>query len=734
MSARLARLKRFVLLATTERLSLHAFVEYVRGREQTVAPEMEGGALVLRAGDRLSLVVPDLGGKTVRVAVRPVIDRIAGGTARVQLSARADGWSDTRALSLRSRTASGAVSLGVPKSVTGLVRIEIELRDEGRDVDAVVCSVMAWRWRRPHHVIAAGTHVLRVHGVMGTVRRLLARPDAPLEDRRYGRWVRRRAISRAEIERMWSALETAGCRPRISVVTPVCDTKPDLLAACIESVRTQIYTDWELCLADDASSDEGTRDVLQAAAARDSRIKLTRLERRSHIAAASNAALALATGDYVALLDHDDTLSPEALLAVAARLVQGDSLDVLYTDEDKLSLEGTRCDPFFKPCWSPELFLSSMYICHLMVLRRSLVGVLGGFRSGFDGAQDYDLVLRAMSRGARIMHLPRILYHWRKTEGSAALHPLAKPWAHAAARRSLEDHLRRQETDGEVLPGAAPGLFRVRYRIRGSPLVSILIPTRGGPASALLDRCLRALVERTAYRRYEVLVISAREVPAAVRDRLAGVHHTMVTSLAPSFNFSSCVNELARRASGDHFVLLNDDVEVVGEEWLSAMLEYSQQPAIGAVGARLVYPDGRLQHAGVATGVSGIASHVHYRSPGSSMGYAGAAVTVRNCAAVTAACLMTSRETFQTLGGFNEHLALDLNDVDYCLRARAAGFRIVFTPYAELVHHESTSSGPRQQDVRAVAYMRSTWGDTLLHDPYYNPNLSRTTADYRLDV
>jgi O-antigen biosynthesis protein len=602
----------------------------------------------------------------------------------------------------------------------------------------VLCQFV--RGRSLSRVVRSLRTELRRSGLVGTIRRIGQLRSADEIAAVYRRWVSRHTPAAEALAEMARASASLEYQPLISVVTPVHNTDPQLLRACIESVRRQAYPRWELCLADDASDSEATRAVLREYAA-DPRIKTTRLETNSHISAASNAALALAEGEFVAMLDHDDELAPEALYEVARCLNDHRSADLIYTDEDKFDAAGRRCDPHFKPDWSPDHFLSYMYTCHLMVLRRSLVAEVGGFRVGYEGAQDYDLALRTTARTSRIRHIPKVLYHWRKVPGSAAGEVEAKPWALAAARRALEDHVRERGLDATVQPGLAPGLFRVRFRIAGRPLVTIVLPTDDqtreidGRRVPLLSNCLRSLVQKTAYANYEILVIDNGRLSDATRAVLETVPHRRVSySYRGAFNFAHKLNFAVGHARGSHLVVFNDDLEVVASEWLNAMLEYSQQPEIGAVGAKLFFPDGRLQHIGMVLGVCGVAAHAFHMHPGEAAGYAGSAIVTRNYSAVTGACMMTRREVFDAVGGFNERLAIDFNDVDYCLRVRRTGRRIVYTPYAQLVHLESGSFGARLQNPAELKEIRLTWGEVIERDPYYNPNLTPDFPDYRLPL
>jgi len=578
---------------------------------------------------------------------------------------------------------------------------------------------------------------LREWGVRGTMAYALGRRRLDDQADAYQRWVSVHGLDRRALDDLRVAVDALPFRPLISVITPVHNTDAHALTACLESVRAQAYGNWEHCIADDGSTQAGTRDVLRQYSD-DPRVRFVRLERNQHVSAATNAALAVARGDYIALLDHDDELAPEALAEVVRYLNTNPDADVIYSDEDKLDEAGARCDPYFKPDWSPELFHSYMYTCHLMVIRRQIVEDIGGFRLGFEGAQDYDLLLRITERTDRIHHIPRILYHWRKGPGSTATAGAAKPWALDAGRRALEDYGARRGMSAQVLPGPQPGMYRLRRAIRDEPLVSIVIPTAGRPHERrgdLLARSLRSL-EKTVWRNLEVIIATdSAQLSEAVREALGRLPHSVVTCAPrPTFNFPHTVNQAVRRARGEHVVLFNDDLEVVSPEWLTAMLEYSQVPDVGAVGAKLTYPDGRLQHVGMLIGVCGLAAHAFHRAPGESTGYAGSAVVARNCSAVTAACLMTRKAVFDELGGLDEEFPVDFNDVDFCLRLRAGGYRIVFTPSAHLIHHESSSFGNRKQSPAELARMRQRWGVELEQDPYYNPNLSRLFSDYRLQL
>lgn len=580
---------------------------------------------------------------------------------------------------------------------------------------------------------------LRQSGLQGTLRHIKGVQAADKHAELYRQWIPLNTPGPAELAEMAAQVGALAYRPRISVLTPVYNTDPGWLRACIESVVGQVYPDWELCLADDGSTHKGTLAVLEEYEA-NPRIRIVRLAGNKGISLATNAALEVASGEFVALLDHDDVLVPEALYEMVRALNASPDLDFLYSDEDKLGPGGERCDPYFKPDWSPEHFHSCMYTCHLMVLRAGLVRDLGGFRKGFEGSQDYDLGLRVIERTDRIHHVPRILYHWRKSEGSTASSGLAKTWAIDAGERALQEHVERAGLDAAVIRGPGPGLFRVRHRIAGKPLVSIILPSAGRTRDLgsrtvdLLVNCVDSIVRKTTYENYELIVGDDGTLAEDKLDFLARqtIPIRRVSLKHPGgFNYGRNLNFIASHSKAPHLILFNDDTEVIAPEWIEAMLEYSQQEAIGAVGPRLLFDDGRIQHMGMVIGVNGMVAHVYHGHQGSIAGYGSSAQIVRNYSCVTAACMMTRREIYERLGGFDTRFRFDFNDVDYCLRVRRAGYRIVFTPYSELYHLESATVVGRPWDPEEVAYMQRTWADVCAHDPYYNPNLSREHVDYR---
>jgi glycosyltransferase involved in cell wall biosynthesis len=528
--------------------------------------------------------------------------------------------------------------------------------------------------------------------------------------------------------------------PVVSVVMPVFNPNLTWLAQAIESVRSQIYPHWQLCIADDASTDPRVAEMLRAYAEKDSRIVVHVRAQNGHISACSNDALALATGEWIALLDHDDLLSVDALLRMVEAINRHPEVRLLYSDEDKIDEYGQRSDPYFKCDWNRDLFYSQNMISHLGVYHTDLVREVGGFREGYEGAQDYDLALRCVARLAatQIHHIPRVLYHWRIHVQSTANGLDAKPYAALAGERALNDHFARTGVAATATAFAAG--YRVRYGLSELPLVTIIIPTHN--AVGLLRTCVNSIIERTTYPRYEVLIIDNRsDDPAALaylRD-IAKLDKVRVERDIRPFNYSAITNSAVRSANGEVVALLNNDVEVISHDWLDEMVSHAMRPDVGAVGAKLLYADDTVQHAGVILGVHGIAGHAHRFAPRTSTGYCGRAALVQSFSAVTAACLVVRKDLYDEVGGMNEkELAVACNDVDFCLRLGQMGYRTVWTPHAELYHHESATRGFDDTPEKLArsdsenAYMREHWGQLLAADPFYSPNLSLDDEDFTL--
>lgn len=552
----------------------------------------------------------------------------------------------------------------------------------------------------------------------------------------YAQWRANRVLTDADRQRLRAEAAALASPPLLSVLMPVYNTPEPILRAAIESVLRQTYPHWQLCIADDASTDPHVRVVVQEYAAQESRIALTWRPDRGNIAAATNSALALAQGDYVALLDHDDELAEHALSSVARTLVADPTLDMVYSDEDKIEPDGTHSEAFFKPDWSPDYLLACMYTCHLGVYRTSLARELG-FRSEFDAAQDYDFVLRLTARTQRIAHIPDVLYHWRKSPTSTASGVSHKPAALNTAANALRAWLRENGHAGTVESSETTGFHRVRFALQGTPTVSIVIPSGckramlHGKETWYVARCIESIRERTTYPHVELIVLYNDTIDANLARMLEGHGVRLVNYAQPGpFNLSHKLNVGADLARGEYVVLLNDDIEVLTPDWIESMLEYAQLPGVGAVGAKLLFPSGRLQHGGVVI-PGGLPTHAFHAYPGFHPGYYNSQLVVRNWIAVTGACLMTRATIYRDLGGFALDFPLNYNDVDYCLRLRERGLRSVCTPYARLVHHESvTKAGFFPSEVKAF---HERWLKHLPADPYYNPNFDQQSHDFRID-
>jgi GT2 family glycosyltransferase len=554
-------------------------------------------------------------------------------------------------------------------------------------------------------------------------------PDSLSEDERYELWHERRGPGNAEVVAAIAAEAAAATyQPTISVLMPVCDTEPWMLEAAAGSVMTQGYPNWELCLADDASRHPETLAALESLARRDSRVKLARLEERSGIAAATNAALGLATGEFVGFVDHDDILKPHALAQVVRWLDGDPTLDLLYSDEDKLTPSGRMTEARWKPDWSPNLLLSQNYVCHFLVLRRALVNRLGGLRSDYDGSQDYDLILRVADETDRIAHIPDCLYSWRMHEKSAASAGDNKPFAWLAAQRALGDWLRRREGRGGgggwTEEGAWFDVHRTRFRRLGEPKVSIIIPTRNG--RHLLGRCVESVVSRSVYSNFELVVVDNQSDDPETLEYLATLPGR-VLRYPHEFNYPRQLNLAAAAVDCDLLVFLNNDAEVLTTDWLDRLIEQAMRPEVGVVGPRLLFPDGKVQHEGIVIGAwRGHANSIEWGN------WWRMGDLPRDVSAVTGACMATRPGVYWRVGGYDERLRVAYNDVDYCLRLHQAGYQVVYEPDAALFHAEGSTRG-RVEDPHDAPLFNERWRPRSSCDPYYNPNLNRNRLLFRVE-
>ncbi len=551
----------------------------------------------------------------------------------------------------------------------------------------------------------------------------------------YDRWISE--FEKPDEEIIELKLLSLAQRPLISVLMPVFNTDPSELSAAIESVLNQSYSNWELCIADDFSSRSEVREILERFSAQDERIKVVFQKQRGGISRACNAAWELAKGEFVCFLDHDDTLARHALAYVCEALNREPEADLLYSDEDKIDQRGRRFEPFFKPDWSPDLLLSENYICHFLVLRSTLAAKIGRLNSDCDGSQDYDLILRASTEASRIVHIPKVLYHWRATRGSTATTIENKQYALDAAQKALIAYCERFGDGIRVEPGRVTGRWRVRYPIPEGTRVSIIIAS-GGKVEILRTN-LQNLFDKTSYPHFEVVVVDNSKQSAIeqlVRE-FQGSHSNLryIDWRNKPFNYSEINNAAAKQCESAVLLFLNDDTSVIEPHWLEAMLELAMRPEVGAVGARLLYPDNRIQHAGVVMGLYDNCGHAFKGLDGLVSHYFDFPDIIRNVSAITGACFMTRADIFWQAGGFDEtEFAVAFNDIDLSLKISNLGYRVLYTPHAELYHHEAFSKTSKDLVPHPVEVegMRLKWGKVIQADPYYNPNLTRNDEDYSL--
>ena len=528
--------------------------------------------------------------------------------------------------------------------------------------------------------------------------------------------------------------------PVISIVMPVYNTPEGYLRAAIASVRAQIYPHWELCIADDASSLPHVVPILQQAAATDDRIRWIRRTLNGHISAATNTALTLVSGEWVALMDHDDILPEHAIYELAAEISEHPQAQVIYSDEDRIDDNGLRSNPYFKPDFDPDLLLGQNVFNHLTAYRRELLQRLGGLRPGFEGSQDHDLALRAAAlvRPGQIRHIPTVLYHWRQSSNSVSFSDSDLASCADASRRAVREHLVKRGVRADIVPAPlARNYNRVIWPVPDpAPLVSVIVPTRD--QTELLASCIDGLLNRTDYPAIEVLIVdndSNSPKALAYFARIQADPRVRVIAAPGPFNYADLNNRAAAQARGEILLLLNNDIKVIDRAWLREMVSHAARPDVGAVGAKLIYADGRLQHGGVVLGVGGVAGHYRVGERRNSAGPFGWLALTRTTSAVTGACLAVRREVYEEVGGLDaQNLAVGFGDVDLCLRIRECGYRNVWTPEAELYHLESASRGLDLNGEKAERFNRETevmlarWNGALQSDTCWNPNLSLDNA------
>ena len=557
------------------------------------------------------------------------------------------------------------------------------------------------------------------------------------DDVDYEEWYKNHKPTMEELQRQREA--KFDYEPMISILVPVYNTPEEFLKQMIQSVRKQTYDNWELCIANANPANETVAEILRISSTKDERIKVKDVPENEGIAQNTNAVLAIATGDYIGLLDHDDLLTPDALYEVVKMINENDRPQVLYSDEDKITMDlSEHFQPHMKPDYNKDLLRSNNYITHFFVAERMLVEEVGGEDGEYNGAQDYDLILKCTERAKGIAHIPRILYHWRVHKASTADNPASKMYAFDAGKRAIEDHLKRCGEIGKVSHEKDLGFYRVKYQVQGSPLISIIIPNKDQVES--LDKCLRS-IEKSSYKNYEIIIVennSTEDETFAYYKKIES-DKIRIVYWSDEFNYSAINNFGVKHARGDYLLLLNNDVEVIATDWLEELTANCQRKDVGIVGARLYYPDDTIQHAGIVIGIGGVAGALFVGMPRMFTGYLHKAAIQQDLSAVTAACMMVKRSVYEELGGLEEELKVAFNDVDFCLRAREKGYLVVYDPNVELYHFESKSRGTEdsKEKIRRfqneIEYMRSHWLELLKKgDPMYNPNLTLTKWDYSL--
>ena len=612
--------------------------------------------------------------------------------------------------------------------------------EEERLVKTIETSALLQKKKQMRALVQKGMDYLQYNGVRAFMQKSLKKV-VNTKDRSlpYSKWIQRHLPSPKDLEeqKKYQFLY----RPKISIVIPLYRTPEKYLDAMIDSVLNQSYSNWELCLSDGSGENSPLTELLKQYEKKDSRIKVAYNNRQLHIAENTNEAIKIATGDFIAFSDHDDLLTPDALFHVAKAVNENMELEVLYSDEDKVSAGEKFMQPHMKPDFNIDLLRTVNYICHLFVVKKTMIDKVGMLRPEFDGAQDYDFILRCVEATDRIYHIPRILYHWRFFEGSTAENPESKLYAFEAGKRAIEAHYERVGIHAEVVQGEFLGLYRTKYIRDYDPLVSILIPNKDHTDD--LDRCIRSIEEKSTYHNYEYIIIennSDQEETFAYYKKLEEENPKVhVVYWDGEFNYSAINNYGASFAKGEYLLLLNNDVEVINADWLEEMLGYCMREDVGIVGARLYYPDDTIQHAGVVIGFGGIAGHAFVQQKRGTTGYCHRIICAQDYSAVTAACMMVKKSVFEDVGGLTEELKVAFNDVDFCMKVRQAGKLVVYNPYAELYHYESKSRGLEDTPEKVARFnneikiFSERWPEILKNgDPYYNPNLTLKSQDFSL--
>lgn len=584
--------------------------------------------------------------------------------------------------------------------------------------------------------IKKGFRYLKHYGLKEFLVRLQERMEP--EEVPYGPWYEKHKRTEQELKKQSEKRFKENVL--ISVAVPVYHTGELFLRQMIESVMDQSYKNWELCIVNAGSDDEKVKEILDEYAEKDKRIRVRELAENEGIGKNTNRAFEMAEGEYVALLDHDDLLAPDALFEVACAIERSHP-DIIYSDEDKVSGENLEhTQPHFKPDFNIDLLRANNYICHLLVIKKTLIDKVGGFREGFDGAQDHDFIFRCSDNADIIVHIPRILYHWRTHQASTADNPASKLYAYEAGIRAVRENIERNGEEAEVTHTKDYGFYKVVYKVRKRSLVSIIIPNKDNKDT--LKKCIDSVLTKTTYDNYEIIIVENNSTQQETFDyykELEKDSRIRVIKWEKGFNFSAINNYAAKSANGEYLLFLNNDIEVRSADWIDGMLGNAQRKDVGIVGCRLLYPDNTIQHAGVIIGIGGIAGHAFTNLPAARSGYMHRASTQVDYSAVTAACMMISKKLFEEVGGFEEKLTVAFNDIDLCLRVREKGYLVVYDAYVEMIHYESKTRGSEdsKEKVRRfqdeIEYMRTRWIDILKQgDPYYNPNLTLSKWNFSL--
>lgn len=584
--------------------------------------------------------------------------------------------------------------------------------------------------------IKKGFRYLKHYGLKEFMVRLQERMEP--EEVPYGPWYEKHKRTEQELKKQSERKFKENVL--ISIAVPVYHTGESFLREMIDSVVAQSYRNWELCIANAGPDDEKVNEILREYAAKDARIHVQSLEKNEGIGKNTNRAFEMANGQYVALLDHDDILAPDALFEVACAIEKSHP-DMIYSDEDKIKgNEKEHIQPHFKPDFNIDLLRANNYICHLLVIRKALIDKVGGFREGFDGAQDHDFIFRCSDNADGIVHIPRILYHWRTHQASTADNPASKLYAYEAGIRAVKENLERNGEIAEVTQSKDYGFYKVIYKVKERSLVSIIIPNKDN--RDILKKCIDSILQKSTYDNYEIIVVENNSTEPETFEYYKEIEkdsRIRVIKWKQGFNFSAINNFAARHANGEYIIFLNNDIEVKTPSWIEGMLGNAQRKDVGVVGCRLIYPDNTIQHAGVVIGIGGIAANIFTNLPAARSGYMHRASTQVDYSAVTAACMMISKSLFEKIGGFEEKLTVAFNDIDLCLRVREENYLVVYDAYVEMIHYESKTRGSEDTEEKVrrfqseIEYMRTRWIDILKNgDPYYNPNLTLSKWNFSL--